>query len=378
MGNTVLIVSQRERPDGFGRQPGYVSFTEAEDVLVASCDADLVMVDRSPTNVNLRARRLTGRALRHLPDTGPLSTISTPDRLLPSRRGKNATAGLRPHYDVAVFVGFTLWDLPLLERMQDVRRRADRIVVWIPEAWASEFDDDRLAYEPFTIADSIFIGMEAASKRLSDVCDRPVHHVPPAVDARRFAATSDDHRPIDVLGIGRRNERLHRGLLEWSRKSNKLYIYDTITGSRVADTTAHRENLADTYRRTNIAMTNFAKYDVPAVTGDERETPGRLWEGLASGSIMAGFPPDERLQTKLIGETVVVPLPSDPSESVDLLDEICRSDGSIQRRHQVHLALRGHDWIHRWQEIFERCDLAVPEGFSTRIDQLDSMANALT
>ncbi|MGF1597794.1 MAG: hypothetical protein ACFCVK_12830 [Acidimicrobiales bacterium] len=366
-------MSQRLRPDGIGRQPGYVSFTEAEDVLAAAADADMMMVDRNPAGPSFRVRRVVGRGLRWLP------THRTGPRLLPPRRHRPA-AGLRHRYDVAVFVGFTLWDLALLEELDVVRRRVGRLIVWLPESWASELDDRRLRHEPITLADRLFIGIESTAERLAELADRPVHYLPPAVDAKRFAAAdAGAPRPIDVLGIGRRDERLHRALLGWARDTDRLYVYDTISGMMVPDVVGHRENLAETYRRTKIALTNSAKFDQPQVTRGERETPGRMWEGLAGGAVMVGsVAPDPGIQKRAAGEVVVGDLPDDLDAAIRRIEELCDTEMAGVRRHNMRLALHHHDWIHRWREIFERSGLDVPEGISSRIDELDALADAMT
>lgn len=367
---TVLIVSQRQRPDGFGRQPGYIAFVEAEDVFASCSDADMVMIQHSPGDPRVRARRFGGRQIRRF--TGSNKPVPT---LIPRRE---QIPFPRKHYDVAVFVGFTVWDLPLLERMSAVRRHADRLLAWFPEAWVSEFDDERVRYESFGILDGIFVGMEAASNEIRTIASCPVNHLPPAVDTTRFAALDPyENRPIDVLGIGRRDPLLHRALLDWSRKANKLYIYDTISGTSVPDANAHRESLGDTYRRTDVALTNFAKYDLPQVNQGDREIPGRLWEGLAGGSVMVGFPPDEDLQRRTVGDEVVIPMPSEPSEAVELIDDVQRRDNGPLRRAHVQLALRHHDWAHRWNEIFTKSELDPPAGLRVRLDRLEGMADSL-
>lgn len=362
----ILIVTQRNRGDGFARQPGYVSFTEAEDVLAASVGGDVVELNTDPSQLPLRVRRLVGRTARRV-------TGST--RPLPSPGGR-APSFLGARYDLAVFVGQTVWDLALFEQAGHLRRLADRVITWFPEMWASELDDPRVRYEPFDLADDIFVGMKRAAGRLQQILGRSVHHVPPAADVTQFASFNSANRPVDVLGIGRRDQDLHRVLVDWSRKYDKLYVYDTISGTQVRDPRAHRGNLGDTYRRTNIAITNYAKYDMPDLIGDERETPSRVWEGLAAGCLMAGYPPDEALQQELLGETVVLPLPTDRSAAVDYLDELSRGDHDARRRHLTGLALRHHDWAHRWQRIFELSGTAVPPGLEQRREQLERLADS--
>jgi hypothetical protein len=272
-------------------------------------------------------------------------------------------------------VGITIWDLPLLERLGDLRRRADRVAVWFPEVWPTELDDSRVGYEPFALVDDIFVGVRYTAARLSHVLERPVHYLPMAADVARFAPSSPaEPRPIDVLGIGRRWPRLHDALLDWSRKSCKLYVYDTLSDGQVGDPRAHREKLADTYRRSSVALTHAAKFDQPELTGGLLELPGRIWEGLASGVVMVGLAPNESLQRHAFGEPVVIDLPSDPHQAVELIDELHRGQVDAIRGHNVKLACTGNDWGHRWQMVFETAGLPVPAGLHSRIERLAAMA----
>lgn len=373
MSSKVLIVSQRRRPDGRGRKPGFASFSEGEDVLAGCTNADVVYTDADPTTGRVTAWRTYGRLVRRFFGPGvrpPGSSLLLPRSTEPGE--------LADHYDVAVFVGYTIWDLPFLECIPRIRERADKVIAWFPEVWPSTFEDERLRWEPWNLLDAAFVGMKEAGPVLGEIAECGVHHLPPAVDVTRFAAPPDSHRPVDVLGIGRRDERLHAAMADWSRTNKRLYIYDTLSSPMVVDPVEHREYLGELYRRTNLAITNFAKYDMPELVGDLRETPARIWEGLAGGAIMVGRPPDESLQTELIGETVVVPLPTEPRPAMDLLIDLSRADHETQRRHQVQLALRSHDWVHRWATLFERSGLAVPRGVDVRIRQLAALADRLS
>jgi hypothetical protein len=365
-----LAISQRHRSDGFGRQPGYVSFIEGEDILVRHGQADLAMVDLGPGHPRIRARRFGGRVVRRaMNSSAPLPTAASARSTIPLPRDR---------YDLAVFIGFTIWELPMLERMAEVRTRADRLVAWFPEVWAGELGDERIAHESFGMLDAIFVGMEAATERLAELVACPVHHLPSAADVTRFAAMPPgEARPIDVLGIGRRDPELHQALLDWSRKASKLYVYDTIAGSSIPDPDAHRDNLGDTYRRSNVAITNFAKWDLPQVVGTERELPGRIWEGLASGVAMIGQPPSVHLQEEVVGRQVVASLPEAPGEAVEMIAAAIATDQEPMRRANVQLALRNHDWAHRWATVLDACGLPAPDGLQDRIGQLAAQADSL-
>jgi hypothetical protein len=370
----VLVVSHRRRPDSASRQPGYVSFTEAEAALVAVSAADTAYLTISPSAPSMRLRRAAGHGYRRLGGS---------NRLLPAlprdRAGATFDGGpVSGRYDLAVFVAMTVWDLPLLERLHDLRRRADRVAVWIPELWLSELADSRIGHEPFALADDLFVGVADSAPALSGVAGRPVTYLPMAVDAVRFAALNPGGpRPIDVLGIGRRLPRLHEALLDWTRKTGRHYVYDTLQGGQVNDYEAHRENLADTYRRSSLAITHYAKFDRPDEIGDQREIPGRLWEALASGVAMVGMPPDEALQRNRPGQAVVRELPTDPAAAVELIDDLCHQDLEAERRRNVHLALTANDWAHRWHSLFETVGLPAPVGLDTRLELLADLADTL-
>jgi len=372
----VLVFSHRDRPDGNGRQPGYIGFAEAEDVLASASGADRAHLNVSPEAPMLRVRRAAGRQYRRLAGR----SRDLPGFMAHGRAGLgyHSDGPLKDRYDLAVFVAITVWDLPLLERMLDARRRADQVAVWFPEVWPLELADPRLALEPFSIADHVFVGVADSAPVLSDLVGRPVHYLPMAADAMRFAPASPaEPRPVDVLGIGRRLPALHDALLDWAAKAGRHYLYDTISGGEVHDVAAHRENLAATYRRSKLAITHFAKFDRPHEVGDQRENPGRLWEGLASGVIMAGMPPRPELQRRFPGAEVVIELPRDPHEAVATIDELVRQPHEDLRRHHLQLALTANDWGHRWRTVFETAGLAVPSALQTRLGHLASLAEAL-
>ena len=372
----VLVLSHRHRPDGYGRQPGYVALAEAEDVLAATSGADWAHLNVSPEATMMRIRRAAGRQYRRL--TNPSRDL--PGFMAHGRAGfgYHTDGPLRSHYDIAVFVAITVWDMPLLERVLDARRRADRVVVWFPEVWPLELADPRLNLEPFGLADDVYVGVADSAPILSAMIDRPVTYLPMAADAMRFAALNPaEPRPIDVLGIGRRLPALHDALLDWAAKAGRHYVYDTISGGAVPDVAAHRENLAATYRRSKLAITHYAKFDRPDEIGDQRENPGRLWEGLAAGVVMAGMPPRPDLQRRFPGAEVVVELPRDPHQAVATIDELMQEPHEDRRRHQVRLALEANDWGHRWATVFETAGLPAPAGLQTRLDHLKALARGL-
>ena len=113
------------------------------------------------------------------------------------------------------------------------------------------------------------------------------------------------------------------------------------------------------------------------MTRGYREIPGRLWEALAAGAVMVGKSPGEDLQLDLVGDIIVNEIPEQPSQAVELIHELAKADTSALRRAQVRSALLGHDWSHRWAQVFNSSGLDTPVGLQGRLDRLEAMAASI-
>ena len=355
-----LIVTERR----FDRSLAAAALDEAEDLLVRLGGAQLYRLDRRDQRQSPRLRRAVGRSLRR---------AAGPRVLLPPR---SAGAPVRDGpYDLAVAVLYSVWNLPLLEAIPGLRD-SGRIVGWFPEVWPPQLDD-RLALEPFAILDEIFVGEPRSAALLERLLQRPVHVLPVATDVEVFSDGGrvldriERQRPIDVCNIGRRDPALHLALAEWSARTDAYYVYDTTSGATVVDPAAHRMALAGQLRRTRVKIASHAKHDEPEVTGGVRWLPARVWDGLASGAVLAGFPPDPDAQRDLFGREVVHPLPEgDPAAAVATIAELTSGCAAAERRANVRTAMAGHDWSHRWVEVFRTCGLRPPPGVLQRAQRL--------
>lgn len=365
-GVRVLLVSQRANPNGIGRKPAYAAWYEAEDVLRSVVETDLMLLEQGAERTRIRARRFVGRNLRR---------SLAPERSIPT------TARHRPpadHYDVAVFIPFTAWELPLLEEIGRLRDVAARVVVYLPEVWPMVAGDQRLRYEPWHLVDDIFVGIHPSIAVMAENLGREVRHLPMAADVHSFRPrTLDDPRPIDVLNIGRRIPGLHEELLKWADRTHRFYRYDTFRTASIDDPIQHRRDLGQWYQRASVALCSYPKHDRPEETRGLRVVPQRLWEGLAGGAVMIGMPPDEELQRIAVGEAVVEHLPADPEEGVAAIEKLVDGDTREIRRRNLDLALRRHDWVHRWITMFEALGSDVPPDAIQRAKELSGIADAL-
>lgn len=363
---SLTVLSQRGTRGGLASQLAYGAWNEAEDVLTGVGGAELALLDQHGKKPQIRVRRIAGRAARRL---GGRSVM------LPALHSGLSTHD--PEGDHVIFVAHGPWDLTLLERLRDVRRQASTISVWMPEVWPTDLADPRLAYESYSMIDHLFVGVEEAVDPFKTIAPSlKVTWVPLATDVAIFgAAKIDISRGIDVIGVGRRQVVQHTAILEWATRNDRLYIYDTVDGTAV-DWLEHRHNLASWYKHAKIAVCNYAKHDLPELIGGLRAVPGRLFEGMAAGSILVGLAPDESVQRRLFGTTVVES--TEQSSVGTVLDKYCNTDATRATRiRNAALAARSHDWSHRWRVILGEIGIPEPRALADRIELLARRADEL-
>lgn len=367
MSPRIVLITQRDVSLGTGRQVAYGTWSEAEDVLIEAGETDLVRLSMPIEHPRIRMRRSLGRTWRH---------IRGPSGRLPGLIGSNdPSRGLSGRYDVAIFVAFATWDLQLVERLRALRQHADRIVVWFFETWPSSYDDGRVAHEPFNTVDDVFVALEGAVEPLADTVGREVTYLPMATDTLRFSPERPEtERPVDLIGIGRRRQEQHDAMLRWAAESDRFYLYDTTTIDRPRDYRRHRDTIGHWYANSKLAVCNYGKSDQTELIGDLRIIPGRLWESLASGAGMVGLPPDEAMQRQVLGRSVVEPIPESPEDLPIFLEEMITRHGPAEAAANIRLALRSHDWAHRWCDLFEHLGLEAPEGLQHRKAELNRRA----
>lgn len=359
----MLVVSQRAVAAGLGRSLAYASWYEAEDVLADVTGADVLAPEWGIDRHSMRVRRALGRQLRR----------SARGSTVPPQRSQRSSRT----YDLAVVVALTPWDLTIIEAL-GLRARCDRIVAYFPEVWPSELHDPRLRHEPWHLIDDIFVAIHPTVADLAAMLDRDVHYLPMAADVSRFApAGLAMPRPIDVLDIGRRLPHLHDALRGWAWTTGHYYVFDTFRIAELDDPLIHRAHLGQQYARTSVAMCNHAKHDLPAVTRGRRLIPQRLWEGLAGGAAMIGLAPEATLQHLAVGEVVVEDLPADIDDAVGRIAELVEGDADLVRRRNLDLALRRHDWSHRWSSMLATLGHEAPDALTARVAALTRQADEL-
>ena len=357
----VLVLSQQDLKGTASRSLANASHFEAEDVLVASAGADRISFTAEDGDLPLRVRRQLGALLRS----------RKPETSLPAIGGSGLK--LQRDYRLAVALVRTAWDVSLLETVVDLRRRADVVVLWVFEMWPSDVTA-KLGLAPFHLADHVLVGTtNEAAVALDLLISAPVSFMPSGIDFETFGAPDPSiDRPISLMNIGRRDESFHDLFLERARADGRWYLFDTTSGGLLRDHREHRWLLAQHYRSSNVAMTSAAKFDRVA-SGERalRAVPSRLFEALAAGAVMVGGPPpSEANQLDQVGEVVVHELPTEPSDAVRFVEDLARADLVEERRHNIDLARRHHDWSDRWLQVFELVKQPPPDGLELRREQI--------
>lgn len=366
----IAVLSRRTTSGPTTEFPAFGVWTEAEDVLIQAVAADVVQLPHPIQRPSVRLRRQTGRLARRAFG----SQVAVP--ALP---GGSAVNGLTGRYDLVVFLAYSIWDLPLVERLGDLRKYSDNIVVWFLESWPSAYQDGRVAMEPFHTVDHIFVGLDVAVEPLSQAIGRQVRYLPMATDVLRFGPTELDlPRPIDMFVPGRRDATQHNAMLQWAAAHERLYLYDTTNVGMPVDLQTHRDALGERYSKTKLSVCNYAKKGERAVIGPNRAMPGRLWEAFAAGCAIVGEPPSIESQRAVFGTELVTALPDGPEDYVTFLEDMIANRQSADIANQVTAALAGHDWAHRWREMFSQLDLSIPVGLQNRIDALAQQSARLT
>lgn len=178
---------------------------------------------------------------------------------------------------------------------------------------------------------------------------------------------------IAVMNPGRRHQPQHDALLQASRRHNRPYLFDTMSGT-VTDPQAHRAQYVHLLNHSEVMIANRAKFDQPRSTGDAAIAPLRVLEALSAGCAIAGdgIAVDALHDVGLTAEDLR-PFPFTPS--TDHADELFSLHATPQERRRRQQLMRRHaDWAHRWLFVLETLGWAPTPGHRERLEHLTSAA----
>jgi Glycosyl transferases group 1 len=229
--------------------------------------------------------------------------------------------------------------------------------------------------------DHVIVGLEGSVGIVGELIGRACHFMPAAVDALRFSPyPSPPPRVIDLYSFGRRRESIHHELLSHAAGHGLFYLYETLEGGGniVSDYRQHREQIAAIAKRSQCIMVAPAKFDRPEERGTQNELANRYYEASAAGAVMIGEAPDcESFRRLFDWPQAVVEMKSDGSDVVEVMTR-CREQPGLLRTlgcRNAEQALRRHDWVYRWREVFRIAGLAPTSRMNERIQRLNSLAD---
>jgi hypothetical protein len=371
---SVLLLSMRE----MAKLVGYCALYEFEDVLSGLVDADVL----APASLNsLEFSRRAYRLTRYLTGSRHLAH---------SLRPRLGEVGLTTDYELFLPVFNHPHELFTLTAARGWRKRSRLAACYLCEAWDGRLPGYLL--ELLRDFDHVFVGVKSAVESISRITRRPCSYLPMGVDALRFCPYPLlPNRAIDVCGIGRRSGVTHAALLDWARRADLFYYYDTMQYSHnaifgrqftfhVNNPREHRLLLASLLKRTRYFIANRAWANLTTWTGGADEIPARFYEGTAAGAILLGDPPrTDDFRAQFAWPDAIVPMPFD---APDVAGVIAQLDADPARTARIRTdnvvnALLRHDWVYRVRSILETLGLPPTPGVVAREERLRALAEVV-
>lgn len=349
----VLLLSRRS----FDRRMYHGFFYELEDVLAEIESAHIAMPIEGPLGTWPRLRAAAQNKFVQL--SGGLR--DTEPTVMPEALGRD--------FDLFFFLCQRPHQLSFLRKLPEWKKRSRLRVCYLTEIFANEFHTFRTELEEIRQFDHIFLTDPKLVSRMQSVTGRPCHYLPVAVDTLRFSLGQGEvSRRIDCHSMGRRNERIHKALLEHAQTNDFFYVHDT---ARFFDFTSHTE-----HRRMLAAMLRRSRYSLCQRRDDNDNVLLRMYEASAAGAVMLGDPPDtDDFRAQFDWPDAMIPVP-DPDRVADQIRDLDRQPQRLAalRKTGAVQALQRHDWVHRWKSVLQVLGLEEGPGVRHREDKLLSMA----
>ncbi|MEM6253739.1 MAG: glycosyltransferase [Cyanobacteria bacterium P01_D01_bin.156] len=291
---------------------------------------------------------------------------------------------LQQEYDLLFVVCDNPWQLHILETVKNWREKCHHKACYIMETWKLNFDDWRLAYEPFKNFDYIFAGTHHCVETYSDVTGLPAKYLPPAIDALKFCPyPNPPERTIDVCCVGRRHAETHNSIFSHSqREENFFYYYDTVNNRNleVGKPREHRAKLVNLLQRSRYNIAANARFDALNETGGYQEIGSRYFEAVAAGTILLGMSPAGDVFPQYFDwEDAIIKVDLFEEDALKIIQELDEQPERLEsiRRRNVLNALLKHDWVYRWREVLNAFDLAPSPAVIEREKHLQTLAKSI-
>ena len=354
-------------PRNFAKKPFQCGLYEAQDVLCDTENVDVIVLEpgrgfrlRERWHRRLVFHDISGRFVFANPGLGKFRMAQT--------------------YDLFIAVCQNHWDLLYLNAIEGWRERCKTSICWIDEMWAATLPAYKHWLPALKQFDHLFAGYLGSVGRMSEAIGRTCTWLPGGADTLRFSPyPCPVPRVVDVYSIGRRSPEIHDVLLAAASRKEIFYVHDTcdITGSEVYDHRQHRDAIANMAKRSRYFLVAPGKVDDPSLTGGQVEVGYRYFEGAAAGAVLIGqAPKGTAFDQAFPWPDAVIPVKHDGSDIRDVLSGLnadAQRLSAISRRNSAQSLLR-HDWVYRWEQMFDVVGIEPSPGMLRRKDHLRRVA----
>ncbi len=278
-------------------------------------------------------------------------------------------------HEVLLAVMGQIRDLALLGAMKDWRRKSRYAICWLHELWVEEIPRLRGMLRVLEQFDLVICSLYHTAEKLREELKSPdVMYLPPGVDTLGFAPVMEPSlRPIDITNLGAIADPTHQSLLEYVKRIDGFYFFDTEKGHREARSPSeHRFRYSNILKRSKYFLCHFAKIKHQG-PGGQLEFGLRYFEGLAAGCVVLGSRksgPD--FDTFLGWEDSVIEMPFECANASEILRSLDRQADRLREisARNVRRSLEGNDHAHRWRTIVDRLGLSEDYHMSRRQEEV--------
>ena len=268
-------------------------------------------------------------------------------------------------------------DLINLTCLQGWYNKCKTSVCWIDEFLLNELMNIHCFKRLISKFDHVVVGCKQGIDKVKKIIQGECLFSPPGIDAILFCPYPNlPSRSIDVVGIGRKSEKIHKELLKKAAENKIFYFYDTGSGNKAINFKQHRLLLSNITKRSKFFLINYGKFDQPQVVGNEYIIGSRFFEGAASGNIMIGTLPRSNDFNKMFHwEDAVIPAGKDGDDIVGIINELNQQSDRLRiiRGKNVSEMLKYHDWSARWELVLNTAKLEPLTKFYDRKKYLNTL-----
>ncbi|MCE6960741.1 glycosyltransferase [Cereibacter sphaeroides] len=288
-------------------------------------------------------------------------------------------ATLEQDYDLTLYTCQFVYEIEELDQIRRWRERSGVAAIYLMESWSSTFEANKDRLRLLDRFDHVFVLNGSSREQLARYTSAPITQLSSATDTLLTAPVPrQPPRGVDVCCLGRRDEEVHRRLLELLDPRGLLYIYDVWKAQEVRDggwASVRRFN-ADLIRRSRyyLAWDPGDPSAVRELAGGDRVLSTRYFEGAAGGAVVLGSAPDcPEYHSAFDWPDALIPLDRDIG---DIIAELDADPARVERirRANVTNSLRRHDWAHRWKRVLDTLGLPATPAHEQRLQRLAALA----